>query len=149
MNVPAVLERSRSGNGGHVWIFFNRAIPATAARKLGCAILTRTMEFRHQVGLESYDRFFPNQDTMPKGGLGNLIALPLQKFPRAEGNSVFVDSEFRPHQDQWAFLASVERMSADAVEAVVREAQKRGDLIGVRISIVDDAAQDPWALPPS
>ena len=149
MNVPAVLERSRSGNGGHVWIFFNRAIPATAARKLGCAILTRTMEFRPQVGLESYDRFFPNQDTMPKGGLGNLIALPLQKFPRAEGNSVFVDSEFRPHQDQWAFLASVERMSADAVEAVVREAQKRGDLIGVRISIVDGAAQDPWALPPS
>ncbi len=149
MNVPAGLERSRSGNGGHVWIFFNRAIPATTARKLGCAILTRTMEFRHQVGLESYDRFFPNQDTMPKGGLGNLIALPLQKTPRAEGNSVFVDSEFRPHQDQWAFLASLERMSADAVEAVVREAQKRGDLIGVRISIVDDAAQDPWALPPS
>ena len=149
MNVPAVLERSRSGNGGHVWIFFNRAISATIARTLGCAILTRTMEFRHQVGLESYDRFFPNQDTMPKGGLGNLIALPLQKIPRAEGNSVFVDSEFRPYHDQWAFLASVERMSADAVEAVVREAQKRGDLIGVRISIMDDAAQDPWALPPS
>ena len=149
MNVPAVLERSRSGNGGHVWIFFNRAIPATSARKLGCAILTRTMEFRHQVGLESYDRFFPNQDTMPKGGLGNLIALPLQKIPRAEGNSVFVDSEFRPYQDQWAFLASVERMSADAVEAVVREAQKRGDLIGVRVSTIDDAPQDPWALPPS
>lgn len=61
MNVPAVMERSRSGNGGHVWIFFNRAIPATTARKLGCAILTRTMEFRHQMGLESYDRFFPNQ----------------------------------------------------------------------------------------
>src|SRR5207253_5832825 len=79
---------------------------------------------------------FPNQDTMPKGGLGNLIALPLQNIPRAEGNSVFVDSEFRPYQDQWAFLASVERMSADAVEAVVREAQKRGDLIGVRISLM-------------
>jgi hypothetical protein len=98
MNVPALLERSRSGNGGHVWIFFNQAIPATIARKLGCAILTRTMEFRHQLGLESYDRFFPNQDTMPKGGLGNLIALPLQKIPRTEGNSVFVDSEFRPYQ---------------------------------------------------
>jgi hypothetical protein len=148
MNVSAVLDRSGSGNGGHVWIFFNQAIPATIARKLGSAILTRTMEFRHQVGLESYDRFFPNQDTMPKGGLGNLIALPLQKIPRAEGNSVFVDSEFRPYQDQWAFPASVERMSADAVEAVVREAQKRGDLIGVRISIMDDAPQDPWALPP-
>ena len=149
MNVPAVLERSRSGNGGHTWIFFNRAIAATTPLKLGCAILTRTMEFRHQVGLESYDRFFPNQDTMSKGGLGNLIALPLQKIPRAEGNSVFVDSEFRPYPDQWAFLASVERMSADAVEAVVREAQERGDLIGVRISIMDDAPQDPWALLPS
>src|SRR5260370_2057427 len=86
---------------------------------------------------------------MPKGGLGNLIALPLQKIPRAEGNSVFVDSEFRPYQDQWAFLASVERISADAVEAVVPEAQKRGDLIGVRMSIVDDAPQDPWEMPPS
>jgi hypothetical protein len=81
LNVPAVLERSRSGNGGHVWIFFDRAIPATTARKLGCAILTRAMESRHQLGLDSYDRFFPNQDTMPKGGLGNLIALPLQKLP--------------------------------------------------------------------
>ncbi len=149
MNVPAVLERSRSGNGGHVWIFFSAAVAATTARKLGCAILTRTMELRHQLGLDSYDRFFPNQDTMPKGGLGNLIALPLQKIPRAEGNSVFVDSEFRPYPDQWAFLGSVERMSPDAVEAVVREAQKRGDLIGVRISIMDDAEQDPWALPPS
>jgi hypothetical protein len=89
MTVPAVLERFRSGNGGHVWIFFSQAIPATIARKLGCAILTRTMEFRHQLGLESYDRFFPNQDTMPKGGLGNLIALPLQKIPRAEGKQCF------------------------------------------------------------
>ena len=149
MNVPAVLERSRSGNGGHVWIFFNRAIPATNARKLGCAILTRTMEVRHELGLDSYDRFFPNQDTLPKGGLGNLIALPLQKVPRAAGNSVFVDSEFRPYQDQWAFLASVERMSADALEIILREAQKRGDLIGVRVSTDDDAPQEPWALPPS
>ena len=86
---------------------------------------------------------------MPKGGLGNLIALPLQKIPRAEGNSVFVDSEFRPYRDQWAFLASVKRMSADAVEAVVREAQERGDLIGVRIGTTDDERQDPWTLPPS
>ncbi|MGA3127531.1 MAG: DEAD/DEAH box helicase family protein [Candidatus Korobacteraceae bacterium] len=149
LNVPAALERSRSGNGGHVWIFFDRALCATAARKLGCAILTRTMESRHQVGLDSYDRFFPNQDTMPKGGFGNLIALPLQKGPRADGNSVFVDTEFHPYPDQWGFLASVERMSVATVEAVLQEAQRCGNLIGVRISIAEDEAEDPWTLPPS
>ena len=85
LNVPAALERSRSGKGGHIWIFFDRALPAITARKLGCVLLTRTMERRHQVGLDSYDRFFPNQDTMPKGGLGNLIALPLQFAPRKAG----------------------------------------------------------------
>ena len=94
LNVPAALERSRSGKGGHIWIFFDRALPAITARKLGCVILTRTMERRHQLGLDSYDRFFPNQDTMPKGGLGNLIALPLQFAPRKAGNSVFIDSDF-------------------------------------------------------
>jgi hypothetical protein len=124
LNVPGALERSRSGNGGHVWIFFDRAISATTARKLGCAILTRAMESRHQLGLDSYDRFFPNQDTMPKGGLGNLIALPLQKLPRAGGNSVFIDAEFRPYGDQWAFLASMKRMPISAAEAVVLEAQR-------------------------
>jgi superfamily II DNA or RNA helicase len=107
------------------------------------------MESRHQVGLDSYDRFFPNQDTLPKGGFGNLIALPLQKFSRANGNSVFVDGELRPYPDQWEFLASVRRMSADAVEAVVLEAQRGGDLIGVRISIAEDEDIDPWKLPPS
>jgi superfamily II DNA or RNA helicase len=107
------------------------------------------MESRHQLGLDSYDRLFPNQDTMPKGGFGNLIALPLQKIPRANKNSVFVDAEFRPYPDQWEFLASVKRMSADAVEAVVLEAQKRGDLLGVRINNAEDEDVDPWALPPS
>ena len=149
LNVPAALERSRSGNGGHVWIFFDQAIPATTARKLGCAILTRAMESRHQLGLDSYDRFFPNQDTMPKGGLGNLIALPLQKIPRAVGNSVFIDAEFRPYGDQWAVLASVKRMPIAAAEAVVLEAQRSGDLIGVRISSAEDEGQDPWTSPPS
>lgn len=107
------------------------------------------MESRHQVGLDSYDRFFPNQDTMPKGGLGNLIALPLQKAPRATGNSVFIDAEFRPYQNQWEFLANIKRMPAEAVDAIVLEAQRRGDLIGVRISIAEDEDIDPWMLPPS
>jgi superfamily II DNA or RNA helicase len=150
MGVPAALERSRSGKGGHIWIFFDRALPAITARKLGCVILTRTMERRHQIGLDSYDRFFPNQDTMPKGGLGNLIALPLQFAPRKSANSVFIDSDFRPYPDQWHFLSTIRRMAADAAEEIVAEAQRKGDLIGVRISITDDEdAQDPCTLPPS
>ena len=109
LKVPAALERSRSGKGGHIWIFFDRALPAITARKLGCVLLTRTMERRHQVGLDSYDRFFPNQDTMPKGGFGNLIALPLQRTPRKQDNSVFIDSDFRPYLDQWQFLSTIQQ----------------------------------------
>ncbi|PYQ97531.1 MAG: restriction endonuclease subunit R, partial [Acidobacteria bacterium] len=91
LSVPAALERSRSGRGAHVWFFFETAIPAVLARKLGSHVLTETMEGRPDVGLDSYDRLFPNQDTMPRGGFGNLIALPLQKGPRGQDNSVFVD----------------------------------------------------------
>jgi superfamily II DNA or RNA helicase len=148
--VPAVLERSRSGRGGHIWIFFETPLPASLARKLGAAILTRTMERRHQLGLDSYDRFFPSQDTMPKGGFGNLIALPLQHIPRNHGNSVFLDDDFNPHPDQWALFSRVRRMSFSEVENVVREAERRGDIIGVRRSVTDDEqADDPWTLPPS
>jgi hypothetical protein len=118
LNIPAVLERSRSGNGAHVWIFFEHAVPASIARKLGCAVLTRTMERRHQLGLDSYDRLFPNQDTMPKGGFGNLIALPLQFVPRKSSNSVFVDSDLRPYPDQWEFLSTVRRMPIAMAEEV-------------------------------
>ena len=109
--VPAALERSRSGNGGHVWIFFSEPVPASEARKLGAHLVTETMERCPDLGFESYDRFFPSQDTMPAGGFGNLIALPLQNGPRQEGNSVFVDDELRPYDDQWAFLSSLRRMS--------------------------------------
>ena len=98
MGVPACIERSRSGKGGHVWTFFEEPVPAVLARKLGSAILTRTMETRHQVGLDSYDRLVPNQDTMPKGGFGNLIALPLQRRPREKGNTVFLDDTLTPYQ---------------------------------------------------
>src|ERR1019366_5818584 len=150
LKVPAALERSRSGKGGHVWIFFEHAIPAITARKLGCVILTRTMERRHQLGLDSYDRFFPNQDTMPKGGFGNRIALPLQLASRKADNSVFIDADFKPYADQWQFLSTIRRVPGGVAEEIIAEAQRKGDLIGVRLSIADDEeAQDPWTLPAS
>ena len=148
--IPAALERSRSGRGGHVWIFFDAPLPASLARKLGAAILTRTMERRHQLGLDSYDRFFPSQDTMPKGGFGNLIALPLQHLPRSHGNSVFLAADFNPHFDQWAFLSGIQRMSFAEIETLVRDAERSGEIIGVRRSVTDDDSdEDPWTLPPS
>lgn len=150
MAIPAYLERSRSGNGGHVWMFFERALPASLARKLGCAILTQTMEHRHNLGLDSYDRFFPNQDTLPKGGFGNLIALPLQKIPRDNGNCVFVDDDFRPYFDQWRFLSAIRRATFDQIESVVNDATRAGQIVGVRLSITDEDADDePWSQPPS
>ena len=101
-------------------------------------------------GIESYDRFFPNQDTMPKGGFGNLIALPLQKVPRAEHNSEFLDEGLQPYADQWAYLSSLRRMTRPETEKLILVAQQQGDLIGIRISAVDeDDGQDPWTLPPS
>ena len=96
LNLPAALERSRSGRGAHVWFFFEEAIPAALARRLGSHVLTETMEGRPDIGLDSYDRLFPNQDTMPQGGFGNLIALPLQKAPREQDNSVFLDDDLVP-----------------------------------------------------
>ena len=146
--LPA-LERSRSGNGGHLWWFFENAVPATLARKLGAHILTETMERRPDIGLDSYDRFFPNQDTLPKGGFGNLIALPLQKQPREVGNSVFLDEQFNPHPDQWAFLASVRKISQPAVETIVSAAMGRDRVVGVPLVFDDEADNTPWNLPPS
>src|SRR6266849_7740715 len=137
-SVPASLERSRSGNGGHVWIFFTTPIQAALARKLASAVLTRTMERRYAMGLDSYDRLFPSQDTMPKGGFGNLIALPLQHGPRENGNSVFVDDQLRPYEDQWAFLSSIRRLTQDEVQALIRVANPTGDVIGVRRSAFED-----------
>ncbi|MBI3838853.1 MAG: DEAD/DEAH box helicase family protein [Planctomycetia bacterium] len=149
MNLPAALERSRSGNGGHIWLFFEEAISAAMARKLGAHILTETMERRPDIGLESYDRFFPNQDTLPQGGFGNLIALPLQKQPRDLGNSAFLDDDFLPHADQWAFLSSLRKIDRSTVEAMVSEAEKRGCIVGVRLAAADEDDAAPWALLPS
>ena len=149
MGLTAALERSRSGRGGHVWLFFNEAVPAALARKLGSHILTETMEHHPDLGLDSYDRFFPSQDTLPHGGFGNLIALPLQKRPRERGNSVFIDDELAPYADQWAFLSTVPRIGRARAEDVVREAERRGRVVGVRLPPDEDGEDEPWALPPS
>lgn len=150
MNVQAALERSRSGNGGHVWFFFNEALPATLARKLGSYLLTRTMERRPEIGLDSYDRLFPNQDTLPQGGFGNLIALPLQKRLRDLGNTVFLDERFAPYPDQWEFLSSVRRISRYEVEETVRHAEVKSQVIGVRLAPQSEEDEEtPWTSPPS
>jgi superfamily II DNA or RNA helicase len=149
LNLPVALERSRSGRGAHVWFFFEEAIPAALARRLGSHVLTETMEGRPDIGLDSYDRLFPNQDTMPQGGLGNLIALPLQKGPRERDNAVFLDDHLVACADQWAFLASMRKISRAHVEAIVHEAERRGRVLGVRLPPPDDAEDEPWAAPPS
>lgn len=149
LEIPVALERSRSGNGGHVWLFFSEAIPAVLARKLGAHLLTETLDRRPDLGLRSYDRLFPNQDTLPKGGFGNLIALPLQRAARGSGNSVFIDRQLRPFEDQWAFLASVKRLRPCEVEARVRGAEGRGRIVGVRTVAPEDEVSVPWQNPPS
>jgi superfamily II DNA or RNA helicase len=147
--IAATLERSRSGNGGHVWIFFSEPVPARAARQLGSALITETMEKRPEIGFTSYDRLFPNQDTMPLGGFGNLIALPLQRKAREIGNSVFVDKDLRPYDDQWAYLSSLPRLSADMVFRIADEAELSGRVLGVRMPVDDEHADEPWKMSPS
>ena len=149
LNVPAALERSRSGNGGHIWMFFAEPVPAALARQMGAFILSQTMERRPEIWLDSYDRFFPSQDTLPRGGFGNLIALPLQKKPRENGNRVFIDEQFDPYPDQWAFLASLQLMSRSEVDVIVRRAEKQDELLGIRLPATDEDDDHPWAAPPS
>lgn len=114
--IPVAIERSRSGDGAHVWFFFEHPISATISRRFGAALLTCAMSYRHELSFDSYDRMFPNQDNLPKGGFGNLIALPLQKNARANGNSVFVDASLNPYEDQWGFLASIRRLSLNEIK---------------------------------
>jgi superfamily II DNA or RNA helicase len=147
--VPAVLERSRSGNGGHVWIFFETPVPAVLARKLGSLLLTSTMNRRPEIGMDSYDRLFPSQDTLPRGGFGNLIALPLQKKPREQNNSVFLDNDLNPYSDQWAFLSSIQRMAHQDLERIMKNVQDEGEITGVRAVVLDETENEPWKLTPS
>ncbi|MBU0571602.1 MAG: restriction endonuclease subunit R, partial [Candidatus Omnitrophica bacterium] len=147
-DVPVAIERSRSGNGAHAWIFFDKTMPAYMARKMGSFLITRTMEGRYQLDMKSYDRLFPSQDTMPKGGFGNLIALPFQKGAVKQGNSVFIDSRGVPYQDQWKYLLEQKKMTFIDVEKVVEEASKNGQILGFRRSSVKEE-DPPWMKLPS
>jgi superfamily II DNA or RNA helicase/very-short-patch-repair endonuclease len=149
LHLSPAVERSRSGRGAHVWLFFADAVPAALARRLGAHLLTETMETRPDIGFDSYDRLFPSQDTLPQGGFGNLIALPLQKGARSQANSVFVDETFAPYGDQWAFLAGLQTISRMHVEKLVERAERRGRVLGVRLPAQDDEDDQPWTAAPS
>lgn len=118
--IPYAIERSRSGNGAHVWIFFEAPLPASKARRLGNAILTEAMTRNGQMSFNSYDRFFPNQDYLPEGGFGNLVALPLQGQARRKQNSVFVDNDFLVYKDQWAFLYNLKKIRESTIDQLLR-----------------------------
>jgi superfamily II DNA or RNA helicase len=121
IGIEAAIERSRSGNGAHAWIFFEEPITAKMARSLGTLILAKCSEQNLRLSLESYDRFFPSQDYLPKGGFGNLIALPLQKTARENGNCSFVNDHFIPHQDQWQYLNQVRRLCLTEIRFILSE----------------------------
>ena len=148
LNIPASVEKSRSGNGAHVWIFFTNPTPAYLARQMGGLIITVAMEDRPELGFDSYDRFFPNQDTLPKGGFGNLIALPLQAKPRKIGNSVFIDDNLNPFSDQWSYLSKVQKMTPEDVRKLASDAVKTGRVTGVD-SVEKDNEELPWDQTPS
>ena len=143
---PAV-ERSRSGIGGHLWIFFEGAVKASLARNLGSFLLTEAMARRYEISMSTYDRLFPSQDNMPRGGFGNLIALPLQKEALANGNTCFLNSDFEPYDDQWGYLRSVERLSQRSLDDLGRRIA-RGEALGVGSRFADDA-DSPWLTIPS
>lgn len=119
--IPYSVERSRSGNGAHVWFFFTERFESSLARKLGYSLLTNTIEVRHEVGMKSFDRMFPNQDTVPKGGFGNLIALPLQRQAGLIGNSLFVDDNYIPFPDQWIYLSTIQKLSKSEVHQLIKQ----------------------------
>lgn len=141
-DIPYYIERSRSGNGAHVWLFFESPVAASKARKLGNAILSQAMNEDARLSFKSYDRFFPNQDTLPEGGLGNLVALPLQGTARRSGNSVFVDEQFQAYADQWSVLKYIQRLPSVHLEHLL---QSHANCASLDLSRTSE--EKPWEMP--
>lgn len=141
-NIPIAIERSQSGNGAHAWFFFSDRISASSARKFGTLLLTNAMIERHEIKFSSYDRLFPNQDTLPKGGFGNLIALPLQANARKNNNSVFIDENFQPYDDQWSFLSNIRMLSDEDIDTYISQLGGSNELGDLRQSEDEDIR--PW-----
>jgi superfamily II DNA or RNA helicase len=148
LHIPVLVERSRSGNGAHLWALFSRPVTARVARAVGSLLLTRAMS-RRSISMESYDRLFPNQDTMPAGGFGNLIALPLQHARRAEGCTVFLGEDLEPCPDQWIYLAGVQRLDGEHAERIAAEAERAGGALGLPERTVTEAPARPRQLTPA
>jgi superfamily II DNA or RNA helicase len=144
LGLHPAIERSRSGNGAHIWLFFTDSVPATDARRLGFTILTATMAQGSTLGVDSYDRLFPNQDVLPNGGFGNLIALPLQRAARNAGNTEFLDDRLEPHRDQWSYLASIPRITPDRLAELVVDGDES---IALAVRAETDQNDPPWRPP--
>lgn len=143
--LPVLLERSQSGNGAHIWMFFTTPLPAYLARRLGTALLTKTMMQNPSICMDSYDRLFPNQDTLPKGGFGNLIALPLQGKRRKQGNSTFLDNNFNVHPQPWDLLSKIKTISEKDVKALLDNLTSQGVKFDIRSSKSEEDSDVPWA----
>lgn len=144
--ISCSIEISRSGNGAHLWIFFSEAINAGKARTLGTSILTLAMRDNARLSFKSYDRMFPNQDTMPKGGFGNLIALPLQVAAARHGGSLFVDEQLRPFPDQWVYLSGIQKLSNAQVSDILSKLHTTP--LGALRQVDDENVITPWQRVP-
>lgn len=146
--IPVSIERSRSGNGGHAWIFFSEEVPAVVARKLGTYLITKTMNVKYKLSMQSYDRFFPNQDMLPNDGLGNLIALPFQKEAVKKGNTVFIDNSGVPYANQWDYLKSVKKLSLYDVKNII-DKSKFTEQFNFILNNTTEEETKPWLINPS